>query len=203
MIPPNAYRLDGFFMAFVAFTYDLMNGSETWSSMWCSLHISLDVDRHWMDKRSLCSDYSWGDRIRLLLFQISAVLVGFRREQRYFGFFFFFYLSFFTWNSFGSTKKLGPKIFFIVQGWFCRLAPTHILFGYGFLLEEKLLSRQANVLSWNVLNSAWFAIWDLSELILVPFWLCMVHDSIFCFRFSLFRSKRLSDSGALEKASIL
>ncbi|OJJ87645.1 uncharacterized protein ASPGLDRAFT_976616 [Aspergillus glaucus CBS 516.65] len=113
---------------------------------------------------------------------------------------FFFHLEF-VWEH----KKIGSKNFlFIVQGWFCRLAPTHILFSYGFLLEEKLLSRRANVLSWNVLNSAWFATGDLSELIPVPFWLCMVHDSMsFCFRFSFFRSKRLSDSGALEKASIL
>lgn len=36
----------------------------------------------------------------------------------------------------------------------------HISFGYGFLLEEKLLSRRVNVLSWNVLNSAWFAAAD-------------------------------------------
>lgn len=85
----------------------------------------------------------------LLLFQISAVLVGFRREHRYFGFFYLFCYLKFVWEH----KKIGSKNFLFIQGWFCRLAPTHILFGYCFLLEEKLLlGKPTSCLPWNVLN---------------------------------------------------
>lgn len=202
MIPPNAYRLDGFFMAFVAFTYDLMNGSETWSSMWCSLHISLDVDRHWMDKRSLCSDYSWEDRIRLLLFQISAVLVGFRREQRYFGFLF---LSFFTWNSFGSTKKLGLKIFFLLfKGGFVVLLQRISYLVMAFCWRKScFLDEPTSCLGtfWTVPGSQLGIFQSWSQCLSGYVWFMIPCRFVFAFLF--FRSKRLSDSGALEKASIL
>lgn len=150
MIPPNAYRLDGFFMAFVAFTYDLMNGSETWSSMWCSLHIWLNVGRHWLDKRVLMLWLQFSRPRTITPFSDFRCSCRFQKRTDISVFFYFFFHLEFVWEH----KKWGPKIFFLLlKGGFIVLL-QRISFGYGFLLEEKLLSRRVNVLSWNILNSA-------------------------------------------------
>lgn len=157
MIPPNAYRLDGFFMALVAFTYDLMNGSEAWSSMWCF------------------TSYFTGCRPPLNRQMVLMLWLQLRRPHTYYSFFrfplflsvseentdisvfhfFLFHLEF-VWEH----KKIGSKNFFICSRVVFSSRSNAYLIWLLLFVGGKVASRRANILPWNVLNSAWFAATD-------------------------------------------